>query len=990
MNGACQSNLPQLCGCCAGVGPETPQLIFNRSGLSRIAYRVGTYSSFNASMLAALSDPELLALGALRTRDPSDFTVALIDSYAVVADILSFYQERLANEAFLRTALDQRSVFSLAALVGFVPSPGVSASAYLAYTLNDAPGSPDNVLIPAGSRVQSVPGPGEKPQTFETSADVTATIAANAISPQTTLPWTISPGDTSTWIAGNANNLSVGDALLFVSDSLHTSLSSGPADFHLISAVTLDPVSGNTFVQWNQPIADSFPSGSDTFLYVLRKKTALFGSQAPNPWSIFNSSSNPAQSKTLPGFPDVKDVGDDWTFQYSRNSGEINLDSSIPGLAPVHNGESQWAVFVSRSYTALFRITDATETGPNFYTLTSKTSHLVLDDGQVLVNNSQSVASLNRLVDKISQFEDTRLNSLRWHNSDFVSEVTAPQQRRLDELVSSLTSVSQDDVLASIVTDTRNTTAYVQSNLLIPAAPPLISWDLGSLYPRQEHMLRPMEGTNIDLVGGQRIHSGDAIAISGKRLRLTLSIAIGASFVPDHTSGSLPVTAGQIFIVEAFPPTIDVAGNTTWQVLTLEGVAGSLHPGSSSLQLLPAGKKDSVVSESVLISETSISGAITTLTLSEPLDRIYDRSTVTVNANVVLATHGETMHEILGSGDATNPHLKLALKQSPLTFLSSPIGSGAQSTLEVWVNNLKWGNVDNLLSSHPADRVFVTHIGYDGKVVVEFGDGVEGARPPTGQLNIRTTYRKGVGAAGMVVAGQLSQAVDRPQGLSAVVNPDPASGGADPDTAQAARKSAPLHTLTLERVVSLEDYQNFALAFAGIATALATWTWFGRNRGIFLTIAGAGGAILKADDPTLLNLVKALRSSGNPYLPIEAAAFYPILFEIGASIRVDRANYDPTLVLAQVWDDLTSNFAFERRLLGQGVAQSEIIQIIQQVPGVIALELTAFNRQGATSTTPLAPVLRASAPSTGSNTVPSPAEMLLLDPASIANLRVWS
>src|SRR5260370_14768216 len=238
----------------------------------------------------------------------------------------------------------------------------------------------------------------------------------------------------------------------------------------------------------------------------------------------------------------------------------------------------------------------------------------------------------------------------------------------------------------------------------------------------------------------------------------------------------------------------------------------------------------------------------------------------------------------------------------------------------------------------------------------------------------------------MVASGQLSQASDCPQGPKTVANPDPASGRAAPDTADNARKSAPLHVLTRERVVSLDDYQNFALAFAGISASLATWTWFGRTRGVFLSVAGAGGSTLKADDPTLINLVKVLRASGNPYIPLQVASYSPILFEIGASIRVDRTDYDPTLVLANVWQALSTDFAFANRSLAQGVSQSEIIEIIQQIPGVIALELSAFNRQGVAPTNPLPAVLHASAPVAGLNTIPTPPETLLLDPPSLCKL----
>ena len=427
-----------------------------------------------------------------------------------------------------------------------------------------------------------------------------------------------------------------------------------------------------------------------------------------------------------------------------------------------------------------------------------------------------------------------------------------------------------------------------------------------------------------------------------------------------------------------------------WNVDTPDGVTGTLHLPTGNIRLLASDKADALVGEGAVISQLGVNGPITVLGFDQPLARIYDRPTVTVNANVAAGNHGETVHEILGSGDATNPALRFTLKQTPLTFVSSATASGSTSTLQVWVNNLEWHEVENFLASGPNDRVFVTRIDDAGKVTVQFGDGIRGARPPSGQMNIRAVYRKGIGAAGMVSAGQLTQPLDRPQGLNGSTNPDPATGGADPDTAAAGRTSAPLHVLTLERVVSLDDYQNFASAFAGIDKALATWTWFRRTRGVFLTIAGANGAQLKTDDPTLVNLVKALRSSGNPFVPLQVASYSPVLFEVGALVKIDTDNYDKTSVLAAVWQALTNAFSFQKRSLGQGVAQSEVITALQSVAGVIAVSLTSFQRQGDDPVSPLPVVLRASAPAAGGDGLPQAAEMLLLDPASQGNLGVWS
>jgi hypothetical protein len=738
-------------------------------------------------------------------------------------------------------------------------------------------------------------------------------------------------------------------------------------------------------VQWDQPISSSFPSDSGAYVYVFRKIASLFGSQSPNPWVV----NTPSIAK-LPEFPTDTITMADWTFQYATSSGQVNLDSSISGLSPAKDGEPQWAVLQSPNYTALFQIVAAADTGPNLYTLTSKTTQLTLMNGQILVNNTQSTAYLNSLITQIIQNETLYITYITLGQTGIALQYLALMQQALTLFIEAITPVTPDQVLADFVAQTRNTTAYVQSNVLTPTAPPLIAWSYDGTYSRQTNLLKPVEGNTLEVVGGHPISTGQPIAVSGKRMRLQIMLSNGATFVPDHSSDSLAVTSGQLFLVDTFPPTADTTGALNWQVITTDGVAGSLYPGVSTYELTAADTKDPIVNESALVNQTSVAGPIITLSLNGTLARIYDRSTVTINTNVVASTNGETMYEILGSGDATNPQLQFNLKQQPLTYLSSPTGTGTQSTLQVRVNGLQWNEVGNFLASEPSDRVFVTSTDQSGKTTVQFGDGVEGARPPTGQLNITATYRKGIGSAGMVAAGQLSQAIDRPQGLKSVANPDPASGGADPDTAETARSSAPLHVLTLDRVVSLEDYQNFALAFAGISASLATWTWFGRTRGVFLTVAGANGAILKSDDPTLLNLINALRSAGNPYIPLQVTSYSPVLFEVGASIRVDRTTYDPTLVLAQVWQSLSTNFSFSNRALAQGVAQSEIVAIIQQIPGVIALELTAFNRQGVAPNNPLPGVLRAATPIAGINTTPSPAEMLLLDPASIGNLGVWS
>ena len=174
------------CGCCEAAETVTPRPMAQRPGLSQLRYRAGDHAAFLESMLARLSDSRYPALRGLTTRSPGDPAIALLDAWALVADVLTFYDERIANEGYLRTATERRSVVELARLVGYAPRPGVAASIFLAYTID--PTFKGEAIIRAGSRSQSVPGPGELPQTFETAAVLKARASWNNLQPRRTQP----------------------------------------------------------------------------------------------------------------------------------------------------------------------------------------------------------------------------------------------------------------------------------------------------------------------------------------------------------------------------------------------------------------------------------------------------------------------------------------------------------------------------------------------------------------------------------------------------------------------------------------------------------------------------------------------------------------------------------------------------------------------------------------------------------------------------------
>ncbi|MCC7174005.1 MAG: baseplate J/gp47 family protein [Bryobacterales bacterium] len=209
------------CGCCRKTG-EFPLEIYNRPALSGIDYRIGDYGLCRENLLAAISRTQLLK--SLHSRDNLDYGIAIFDLWAYLADILTFYQERIANEAFLRTATLRESVLRLAALIDYRLGRGSAATAYLAFTLDKN----KSLVLPAGLRVQSVPGQNRKPQKFETIEELSADARYNRVAayplPSAFNPFAAGNGQAALPLAAAAalaKPLARGEKLLIVSpDSL--------------------------------------------------------------------------------------------------------------------------------------------------------------------------------------------------------------------------------------------------------------------------------------------------------------------------------------------------------------------------------------------------------------------------------------------------------------------------------------------------------------------------------------------------------------------------------------------------------------------------------------------------------------------------------------------------------------------------------------------------------------------------------------------------
>ena len=170
------------------------------------------------------------------------------------------------------------------------------------------------------------------------------------------------------------------------------------------------------------------------------------------------------------------------------------------------------------------------------------------------------------------------------------------------------------------------------------------------------------------------------------------------------------------------------------------------------------------------------------------------------SGNLVRIHHGATAKATLGSGDATSVRQTMTTPDAPIASDVDAAGTPVP-TMILRVDGVQWDEVASLYAAGP-QPVFATRLEVDGAVTVEFGDGEQGARLPTGRNNVTAIYRVGGGTAGEVEAGAIDTLLGSVRGVKKVRGADPTSGGADQDDERRLRQLAPTRARAFGRAVS--------------------------------------------------------------------------------------------------------------------------------------------------------------------------------------------
>jgi uncharacterized phage protein gp47/JayE len=931
--------LMESCDCeCKGVKNYTPVRIYNASGLSSLSYRVGTHGRFNAQMVSEIaSEP---ALEKLTTRSDNDLSIALLDSWAAIADVLTFYQERIANEGFLRTATERRSVLELARSIGYELRPGVSASTYLAFKLDTSPTSPKEITIEAGTKVQSIPGKDEMPQVFETSADIQARQNWSEIKPQqkTKQDVTTALAKGEAIFEGTATRLRAGDGLLFVTGG------GSPQAFRIAKEVEIDAENKQTIVTF-EPLnisglgtktatishsihdddghamidSDSTFTGNDLNEILaatswteseLEAKAELAG------WSLdvivdaINSLAKQEQ-ETKDGIytfrikcgvfghnaPMWNSLPPEMRFPYN-----FNRDSSVPVTPPYRkswddgrdvNKDSSDVEYDRKNGKLIYL--------DNTYSAILSESWIVLKD-----YNKSSVFNVKQTrEDSLTEF------SLTGKATGLILEtLVMPSPAKIgDEF-----RTGQESLVHGIYTFARYTKGGIAHLPTIEERE--IELELDENFP-------PIRSTNRGAVWRLAKILGN---IEDYDFRKTTVYAQSDQLPLADIPVNEETVSGRNLVLEKM-----VGWLQEGQPLFVEGELAD-SPGTK--------KRELAFIKSVTHSMTTL---LTTIELYSELAYSYKRDTVTINANVANATHGETKEETIGSGDPSQRFQSFELKQKPLTFVPDSSASGAKSTLEIKVDGVVWKEASSFEGLSKSDDAYVTRTANDSITSIIFGDGTNGRLPPSGFESIKARYRVGIGMGGLVDADKLTLLMKRPLGVKSVTNPLAATGAANPEELKDARRNAPRTVLTLDRIVSIKDYADFARGFAGVGKAAAYEVEYRGDRIVLVAIASANGDTVTDKDELYRKLKVAIDSYKDPTARFLLRSFNKMLFDIRTKVLVseDREFED---VKADVKDALKKAFSFESRDFGQSVTLSEVFSVIQGVKGVKAVDIEYPNK----------------------------------------------
>lgn len=856
---------------------EHPRIIANPPGLTSITYRVGEYPEFREAMLRARRGER--ALASWTPSASGDLALQLLEWWAYLADVLTFYNERALHETLLRTALLPEDIRRIVRLLGYRPRPGIGATGVVAAMAD----SPRPFTLPAGFAIQGPGGRGTSPQVFEIDEDIEVGLLGRPLPASARLP---SLGTASGWQGHAARDV---DGQLL--NALPARAKQDPslpltAGSECVAAVrgVVTSVKANDVVLFLKHDWDGEPSG-----YALASVNQIEPTRDALGRAVTVLKLHPGHD--LVGNPQRHEYK---LLKATKLAHLWLYHERYPGMrTPSIGGLIAQAAESFFDPAGLFSGGVSKEPPQDPHALTSLA--VPVPAGRL----PEGAAHLEAITRGISPGDPVLFEQklVAPGLPGLFAEMIAPVLP-LDELKERLQART---LLAKV-------TSY--SELIWYANPPEAD-RIGQGPP-----IGPPD---------QGLLSGGASPIPIPHSKITFQDPLGiasAMSVDDLFIGSVVVHYGWQEVGPLVSADIETAPTTKPEVPATQEL-----PADAPLPVLIEDATGAGVPGRV--GETNGEGP----QLVPPLRALL---------NLLPVSRGQTVrNEVLGSGDPILINQEFVLGQAPLTYLTDTgprSRNGYRSTLRIWVSGIEWHEATSFYEQSADARVFVTREDDEQRTHVRFGDGELGARLPKGIDNVIATYRKGSGAE-VPAVGTLKTILKPMAGLQEIRNPIAPGGGADPDPPEQIRRYAPRSVLTFGRAISGDDYETLAAQTPGVQRARARWTWDAASQRTLVKVfvGDDDGAVAAAR-----NALRAFADPNRPVLvQLAAPVLADLTFTL--EVDPDHLPEDvAAAVRARLLDPTCEPFGSDVVRIDDVVYDSQIYDVCMAAPGVVAVHGLAF------------------------------------------------
>lgn len=935
-----------------------------------VNYTARDYLALRSELIARVKDR---TNSQWQGNDANDFGLALIEAFAYMGDILNYYIDRAANEAYILTATQRETLLNLAKMYGYTPTNYVSSLVDVDFTNPNGYSSQIRAAV-LEDGVAKIVINSDHPFSTDGTTDYDSIIVSgvNATSAVAIYPLGISNMELDTAVFNGTfeidtvgyNNIGRNviqytpkatlSSLTLAGDSLSfTAEYSGSAIIEQAAKIKLSGVTVGSGDNYNGVwyVSDATPEDGATpasFTVTLADNTTTITKARANTpstgivtYSTFNSTVSDYYGYNIP----------------SWNHLIVGQKIAITGIVSSGN-------------------TDATaNTGFN---INSATVASVKNLTAAITNASTTGSAITLMTSK--EFAAGDIVSIRGLASLSNPNATAGSYWNITELP--IDSVTEDTATITGITPGIDTSGNSTGRATFTTSSPhnftvgqyiTITGVTPDVYNISEVQIIAKPADNQFVI---EQYYTDAYGSGGTAHRYKINITASVATTESVTGQG---TIGYLYCKQF------TVSKTLTDTYTSGGLGSPLVGGTANVS-----SAEVIFADIPAINQPGGTARNIGSTIVPAGSQLYTQvSTGDGTTNVVFSTVGdvvvpfkETVTQLLVQGEDVSKRAANAAASGGHDIagelLGSSTGEGNQSfslketrvdptSVKIYVDNgvefEQWSQVSHIMDFGPSSLVFEVATLSSGTVKVNFGDGISGKIPPK-DAAIKAVYVAGGGVIGNIKANTLTSWGVIP-GLSsqdeanvrkiAISNPGDAVGGLDPESTDSIRYNAPRALRTLDRAVTIQDFSDLALSVPRVAKANAV-SAHRSSVALYVAPIASGSSDIA---PGYVDETQTTLSSSWNYIQGAVTEFMANRVQIGTSVSVIPPTYTPcgieltyvkapqystTAVQTNIKKFILDELSYDNLSFGDVLTPEEIEFKLRQVEGVINARVTAMYR----------------------------------------------